>query len=52
MGAQKRVEKTVRQRKTEQASRGSASLCVSEKEKETKTKKKRIPKPTNIFKRF
>lgn len=52
MGAQKSVEKTVRQLKTEQASRGSASLGVSEKEKETKTKKRRIPKPTNIFKRF
>ena len=52
MGAQKSVEKTVRQLKTEQANRGSASLGIAEKEKESKTKKKRLPKPTNIFKRF
>ena len=52
MGAQKSVEKTVRQLKTEQANRGSASLGVAEKEKESKPKKKVIRKPTNIFKRF
>ncbi len=52
MGAKKNTEKVVRQLKTEQANRGTASLGVAEKEKEAAPKKRRIQKPTNIFKRI
>jgi hypothetical protein len=52
MGAQKNTEKVVRKLKMEQANKSGASLGVAEKEKESKPKKRKIPKPTNIFKRI
>ena len=52
MGAQKTTEKVVRQLKTEQASKGGASLGVAEKEKERKPSRRTIPKPQNFFKRI
>jgi len=36
----------------EQADKGSSSLGVAEKEKESKPQRRKIPKPSNIFKRF
>jgi hypothetical protein len=53
-GAQKSVEKTVRKLKSEQSNVGGASLGVNQAEKEaTKTSSKRkIQRPTNIFKRI
>jgi hypothetical protein len=52
MGAQKNTEKVVRKLKMEQSNKGTASLGVAEKEKSTKTSKRKITKPTNIFKRI
>ena len=52
MGAQKNTEKTVRKLKMEQANKGAASLGVAEREKEQKPTQRKIPKPTNIFKRM
>ena len=52
MGAQKNTEKTVRKLKMEQANKGAASLGVAEREREQKPAKRKIPKPTNIFKRM
>lgn len=52
IGAQKSTAKTVRKLKMEQANKGTASLGVAEREKEEKPAKRKIPKPTNIFKRI
>jgi len=52
MGAQKNTEKVVRKLKMEQANKSGASLGVAEKEKQSKSSKRKIPKPTNIFKRI
>jgi len=52
MGAQRNTEKTVRKLKMEQANKGAASLGVAEREKEQKPTQRKIPKPTNIFKRM
>mgnify|MGYP003644768831 CR=1 FL=1 len=53
-GAQKSVEKTVRKLKSEQSNVGGASLGVAQAEEESKRKsaKRKIPRPTNIFKRI
>ena len=53
-GAQKSVEKTVRKLKSEQGNLGGSSLGVAEAEAESKRKtaKRKIPRPTNIFKRI
>lgn len=54
-GAQKSVEKTVRKLKTEQSNSGGSSLGVEQREEETKarnTSGRKIPRATNIFKRF
>jgi len=52
LGAQKNTEKVVRKLKMEQANKGGASLGIAEKEKESKSTKRKIAKPTNIFKRI
>jgi len=54
IGANKSVENTVRKLKTEQANNSSASLGVQKAEEESvqRTKKRKIPRATNIFKRF
>jgi len=53
-GAQKSVEKTVRKLKSEQANVGGSSLGVTKAEEESarKSSKRKIPRPTNIFKRI
>jgi len=53
-GAQKSVEKTVRKLKSEQGNLGGSSLGVAEAEAEStrKSAKRKIPRPTNIFKRI
>lgn len=53
-GAQKSVEKTVRKLKSEQGNLGGSSLGVAQAEEESKRKtaKRKIPRPTNIFKRI
>ena len=53
-GAQKSVEKTVRKLKSEQGNLGGSSLGVAQAEEESnrKTAKRKIPRPTNIFKRI
>ena len=53
-GAQKSVEKTVRKLKSEQSNVGGSSLGVAQAEEESKrkTSKRKIPRPTNIFKRI
>jgi hypothetical protein len=53
-GAQKSVEKTVRKLKSEQSNVGGASLGVNQAEKESakKSTKRKIQRPTNIFKRI
>jgi len=53
-GAQKSVEKTVRKLKSEQSNVGGASLGVNEAEKENtkRSSKRKIQRPTNIFKRI
>jgi hypothetical protein len=53
-GAQKSVEKTVRKLKSEQSNVGGASLGVNQAEKEAtkKSSKRKIQRPTNIFKRI
>ena len=54
IGANKSVENTVRKLKTEQANNSSASLGVQKAEEENvqRTKTRKIPRATNIFKRF
>ena len=46
--------KTVRKLKSEQSNVGGASLGVSQAEEESnrKTSKRKLPRPTNIFKRI
>ena len=53
-GAQKSVEKTVRKLKSEQSNVGGASLGVNEAEKDNtkRSSKRKIQRPTNIFKRI
>tara|TARA_R110002074_G_scaffold157711_1_gene314806 strand:- start:32 stop:1336 length:1305 start_codon:yes stop_codon:yes gene_type:complete len=53
-GAQKSVEKTVRKLKSEQSNIGGSSLGVAQAEEENKRKsaKRKIPRPSNIFKRI
>ena len=53
-GAQKSVEKTVRKLKSEQSNAGgNASLGVQSREEESnKSSKRKIQRPTNIFKRI
>jgi len=51
-GAQQSVEKTVRKLKTEQANAGGASLGVNRAEAEKKSSRKKLARPTNIFKRM
>jgi len=53
-GAQKSVENTVRKLKSEQSNVGGASLGVNQAEKETtrNSSKRKIQRPTNIFKRI
>jgi len=52
-GAQKSVEKTVRKLKSEQTNAGGASLGVQARDEEAKrTSKRKIQRPTNIFKRI
>lgn len=53
-GAQKSVEKTVRKLKTEQANNNNSSLGIQKAEEENvqRTKSRKIPRATNIFKRF
>ena len=51
-GAQKSVEKTVRKLKTEQSNAGGASLGVNSAEAEKKSSKRKLTRPTNIFKRM
>jgi len=51
-GAQKSVEKTVRKLKTEQSNAGGASLGVNRAEAEKKSSKRKLTRPTNIFKRM
>jgi len=53
-GAQRSVEKTVRKLKSEQSNVGGASLGVNEAEKENtkRSSKRKIQRPTNIFKRI
>ena len=53
-GAQKSVEKTVRKLKSEQSNAGGSSLGVSQAEEQNarKSSKRKIPRPSNIFKRI
>ncbi len=52
-GAQKSVEKTVRKLKSEQSNAGGASLGVQSRDEESKrSSKRKIQRPTNIFKRI
>ena len=53
-GAQQSIEKTVRKLKTEQANNSGSSLGIQKAEEENvqRTKKRKIPRATNIFKRF
>ena len=51
-GAQKSVEQTVRKLKTEQANTGGSSLGVSKAEEQNRSSKKKLSRPTNIFKRI
>ena len=51
-GAQKSVEQTVRKLKTEQANTGGSSLGVSKAEEQNRSLKKKLSRPTNIFKRI
>ena len=52
-GAQKSVEKTVRKLKSEQSNAGGASLGVQSTDEESKrSSKRKIQRPTNIFKRI
>ena len=53
-GAQKSVEKTVRKLKSEQTNAGGASLGVQERDEQIKksSSKRKIQRPTNIFKRI
>ena len=53
-GAQKSVEKTVRKLKTEQSNAGGTSLGVQQANEESKrtSSKRKIKRPTNIFKRI
>ena len=53
-GAQKSVEKTVRKLKSEQTNAGGASLGVQARDEESKktSSKRKIQRPTNIFKRI
>tara|TARA_R110000803_G_scaffold70397_1_gene133315 strand:+ start:1283 stop:2572 length:1290 start_codon:yes stop_codon:yes gene_type:complete len=51
-GAQKSVEKTVRKLKTEQSNAGGTSLGVDRAEAENKNSKRKLARPTNIFKRM
>lgn len=51
-GAQKSVEQTVRKLKTEQANTGGSSLGVSKAEEQKSSSKKKLSRPTNIFKRI
>jgi len=53
-GAQQSVEKTVRKLKTEQANNSNSSLGVQKAEEDSnqRSKKRKIPRATNIFKRF
>lgn len=51
-GAQKSVEQTVRKLKTEQANTGGSSLGVSKAEEQKRSSKKKLSRPTNIFKRI
>ena len=53
-GAQKSVEKTVRKLKSEQSNISGSSLGVAQAEEENKRKsaKRKIPRPSNIFKRI
>jgi hypothetical protein len=52
IGAKQNTEKTVRKLKMEEADKSSVSLGIAEKEKESKPNQRKIPKPSNIFKRF
>jgi len=51
-GAQKSVEQTVRKLKTEQANTGGSSLGVTKAEEQKRSSKKKLSRPTNIFKRI
>ena len=52
-GAQKSVEKTVRKLKSEQSNAGGSSLGVQSRDEESKrSSKRKIQRPTNIFKRI
>ena len=53
-GAQKSIETTVRKLKSEQSNIGGASLGINQAEKENinKSLKRKIKRPTNIFKRI
>jgi hypothetical protein len=51
-GAQKSVEKTVRKLKTEQSNAGWTSLGVDRAEAENNNSKRKLARPTNIFKRM
>jgi len=51
-GAQKSVEQTVRKLKTEQANTGGSSLGVSKVEEQKTSSRKKLSRPTNIFKRI
>ena len=51
-GAQKSVENTVRKLKTEQSNAGGTSLGVDRAEAENKNSKRKLARPTNIFKRM
>jgi len=53
-GAQQSIEKTVRKLKTEQANNSGSSLGIQKAEEENvqRTKSRKIPRATNIFKRF
>jgi|TARA_R110001606_G_scaffold78542_1_gene181677 hypothetical protein len=52
-GAQKSVEKTVRKLKSEQTNAGGSSLGVQSRDEESKrSSKRKIQRPTNIFKRI
>lgn len=53
-GAQKSVEKTVRKLKSEQSNVGGSSLGVTKAEEASakKSSKRKIQRPTNIFKRI
>ena len=51
-GAQKSVEQTVRKLKTEQANTGGSSLGVNKVEEQKTSSRKKLSRPTNIFKRI